>query len=132
MKSVIKIKENRDFRRAYAKGKALVCPYAVVYVLKNRCDNIRLGITTGKKIGNAVKRNRAKRVIRAAFITVEGANAGLHTNYTGKGQAAVDALLKEGYDFVIVARTRLLTVKSTAVSDSIRGLLEAVEICEKR
>ena len=113
MKSVIKIKENRDFRRAYAKGKALVCPYAVVYVLKNRCDNIRLGITTGKKIGNAGKRNRAKRVIRAAFMPLV-------------------PFIKEGYDFVIVARTRLLTVKSTAVSDSIRGLLEAVEICEKR
>ena len=31
-------------------------------------------------------------------IIVEGANGGLHTNYTGKMQAAADALLKEGYD----------------------------------
>lgn len=35
-------------------------------------------------------------------ITVEGANGGLHTNYEGKAQAAVDAVLKEGYDFVYV------------------------------
>ena len=35
-------------------------------------------------------------------ILVEGANGGLHTNYTGKMQAAADALLKEGYDFVYV------------------------------
>lgn len=35
-------------------------------------------------------------------ILVEGANGGLHTNYEGKAQAAVDALSKDGYDFVYV------------------------------
>jgi len=35
-------------------------------------------------------------------ITVEGANAGLHTNYEGKARAAAAALLKDGYDFVYV------------------------------
>lgn len=35
-------------------------------------------------------------------ITVEGANGGLHTNYEGKAQATVDALIKDGFDFVYV------------------------------
>ncbi|MDD3139315.1 MAG: cofactor-independent phosphoglycerate mutase [Lachnospiraceae bacterium] len=35
-------------------------------------------------------------------VTVEGANGGLHTNYEGKAEAAVEVLLKEGYDFVYV------------------------------
>ena len=35
-------------------------------------------------------------------VLVEGANGGLHTNYRGKAQAAVDALAKEQYDFVYV------------------------------
>lgn len=35
-------------------------------------------------------------------IHVEGANGGLHTNYEGKAQAAVDALLRDGFDFVYV------------------------------
>ncbi len=35
-------------------------------------------------------------------VEVEGANGGLHTNYEGKMQAAVDALTKDGYDFVYV------------------------------
>ncbi|HIX64578.1 MAG TPA: cofactor-independent phosphoglycerate mutase [Candidatus Mediterraneibacter colneyensis] len=35
-------------------------------------------------------------------ILVDGANGGLHTNYTGKGQAAVKALTEDGYDFVYV------------------------------
>ena len=33
---------------------------------------------------------------------VEGANGGLHTNYEGKMQAAVDALVKEDYDFAYI------------------------------
>lgn len=33
---------------------------------------------------------------------VEGANGGLHTNYEGKAQAAVDGLLKDGYDFAYI------------------------------
>jgi len=33
---------------------------------------------------------------------VEGANGGLHTNYEGKAQAAVDGLLKGGYDFAYI------------------------------
>ena len=35
-------------------------------------------------------------------IIVEGANGGLHTNYRGKGEAAVKALTEDGYDFVYV------------------------------
>ena len=35
-------------------------------------------------------------------ITVEGANGGLHTNYEGKAQAAVKALLEDGYDFAYI------------------------------
>lgn len=33
---------------------------------------------------------------------VEGANGGLHTNYEGKTQAALKAVLEEGYDFVYI------------------------------
>jgi 2,3-bisphosphoglycerate-independent phosphoglycerate mutase len=35
-------------------------------------------------------------------ISVEGANGGLHTNYEGKAQAAVDALTEDGYDFAYI------------------------------
>ena len=35
-------------------------------------------------------------------IAVEGANGGLDTNYAGKGRAAVNALIRDGYDFVYV------------------------------
>ncbi len=35
-------------------------------------------------------------------INVEGANGGLHTNYGGKAQAAIKALLEDGYDMVYI------------------------------
>ena len=35
-------------------------------------------------------------------VFVEGANGGLHTNYEGKARAALDALLKDGYDFAYI------------------------------
>lgn len=56
-----------------------------------------MGITTSKKIGNAVERNRARRIIRAAFRD--------NLPY-----------LKNGYDFVFVARSRTKHLKSTDIS----------------
>ena len=65
------LKENKDFRRLYYRGKSEASPVLVTYVMKNRLGFTRVGITSGKKIGNAVKRNRARRVIRAAFAQCE-------------------------------------------------------------
>lgn len=105
MMKFTKIKENYIFRRAYKKAKSVVSPYIVVYILRNNGKGIRLGITAGKKIGKAVCRNRAKRLIFAAF-----------------SQCA--PYLSGNYDFVIVARTRILTVKSGTVYESLKKLLK--------
>lgn len=111
MSSIIKIKENHIFKRAYNKGKAYVCPYAVVYILKNPQGNTKLGITTGKKLGNAVSRNRARRVITAAFRSLL-------------------PQIASGYSFVIVARVRILSVKSTTVAEAFSKLLKSAGVYE--
>ena len=67
----------------------------------------------GKKIGNAVSRNRAKRVITAAFRECLPE-------------------ITPGFDFVIVARTRILTVKSTAVASAVLKLLRSAGLCETK
>lgn len=64
MDKFVPLNENKDFRRIYAKGKSYVSSSVITYVSKNRCKQIRVGITTSKKIGNAVQRNRARRLIR--------------------------------------------------------------------
>lgn len=61
------ITKNKEFLRGYKKGQAQVGSLVVIYVIKNRFDHTRIGITASKKVGNAVKRNRARRVIRESL-----------------------------------------------------------------
>lgn len=104
MKAYTKLKQNWEFHRAYNRGIALVAPEFVLYVCKGKKECLRLGITAGKKIGTAVNRNRAKRVITAAFDTC--------TPY-----------IPLGYDFVVVARTRILNTKSNKIALKFEKLL---------
>ena len=64
------VTRNSDFARAYKKGRSFVHPYVVLYVNKNRVGHTRVGITASKKIGGAVQRNRARRIIRSALYEV--------------------------------------------------------------
>ena len=89
MKYTLSLKQNHEFRRLYNKGKSAVSPYFVIYCRKTGRPVNRLGITTSVKLGNAVKRNRARRRIRELYRTHE-------------------AGLLPGYDIVIVARTRAI------------------------
>ena len=71
MAKIHPITENHLFSKVYAKGKKVSENNVVVYALKNfRTEETRLGITTGKKIGNAVRRSRARRLIREAYRSV--------------------------------------------------------------
>lgn len=89
---------NKDFRRLYGRGRSFVHPLLVTYIIPNRCGVIRYGVTTGKKVGGAVQRNRARRVIEAALRETVG---------------LVDC---RGADIVFVARTRTVSAKSPAVA----------------
>lgn len=112
MSDIITLKENREFRRAYSRGKSYVSPDLVTYVIKNNTNNLRIGITTGKKIGKAVERNRAKRVIRAAY-------------------SEVCDRIRTGYDIVFVARTKTPFRKSTDILKSMqKHIADAGLLCE--
>ena len=54
MKYTVSLKENRVFRRLYAKGRSAVSPTMVLYCRKNGRRENRLGLTTGTKLGHAV------------------------------------------------------------------------------
>lgn len=105
MRAYTKLKQNWEFHRAYNRGISLVAPAYVLYVCKGKKSALRLGITAGKKIGSAVKRNRAKRVITAAFD-------------------ACASHIPVGYDCVIVARTRILNTKSNEIAALIQKQLK--------
>ncbi len=89
MEHTVPLKQNHEFRRLYNKGKSAVSPYFVVYCRRTGRPVNRLGITTGVKLGCAVKRNRARRRIRELYRTHE-------------------RKVLTGYDIVIVARARAI------------------------
>lgn len=72
MKNALTMNENRDFLRLYRRGGSQVSPLLVTYARRGGPKNRRrVGITATKKVGSAVQRNRAKRLIRAAWREVE-------------------------------------------------------------
>ncbi len=113
MYSFKKLKLNSDFRRIYGRGESFVNPAFVTYAFKNRrSHDKRIGITVSKKIGGAVQRNRAKRVLMAGF-------------------AASQHALPLGWDIVLVARTRILKTKSTELSGQMLSIFEGLGAGEK-
>lgn len=67
MKADERIKKNSQFKYIYNRGKSFADPNLVLYIVRNNKNTLRLGITVSKKIGNAVIRNRVKRLIRESF-----------------------------------------------------------------
>jgi ribonuclease P protein component len=108
MKHTVKIRENYLFRRLYRIGKSNVTPYFAVYAKKNRLGSNRLGITATKKIGCAVERNRARRVITEAYRLLEDK-------------------LPKGFDYVIAARRKAVLVKMQVVKASLAKVYGIVD-----
>ena len=101
------INDNKVFKRVYAKGVFKADALLVTYVLKNRLSHMRVGITASRKIGNAVCRNRARRVIRAAL-------------YEWMDQ------IRPGIDIVFVARSKTAQSSSVQLARSMKKQLEAL------
>lgn len=103
------VKENREFSLAYRRGKSCVSPVLVTYVLKANGNMLRYGITTGKKVGNAVTRSRARRVIRASYYRLF-------------------EQIKPGYIIIFVARGKTPYVKSQVVYRAMREHLKTLGV----
>lgn len=67
MKKISTLKLNYEFKNVLNRGKYYIGKQIIVYILKNKYNKNRLGIAISSKLGKAVKRNRIKRVIRAAY-----------------------------------------------------------------
>lgn len=93
---------NKDFTRLYKGGRSIVTPALVCYYRMTKEPYNRVGITASKKLGNAVQRNRARRVIREAYRQLETA-------------------FPIGCDMVFVARGKVLELSSDAVRHMMRA-----------
>ncbi|GGJ89592.1 ribonuclease P protein component [Lentibacillus kapialis] len=73
MKKIYRIKDNKEFQYVFKHGKSFANRQLVLYYIeKPRQEHFRIGLSVGKKIGNAVMRNRIKRYLRQAFLELEG------------------------------------------------------------
>ena len=109
MKHTVALKQNHEFRRLYSKGRNAASPYFAVYCRRTGRPYSRLGLTTGVKLGNAVKRNRVRRRMRELYRTNE-------------------SKLRPGYDIVMVARTRAIFARYSDLESSFLRLMKKLEL----
>lgn len=110
MDILVPLTENHEYKRVYARGKSAVRPALVLYCLRNKkVKQARVGITASKKIGNAVKRNRARRLLRESI-------------------RALYPQLKPGYDLVLVSRGRTPFANYQIVSSQLKSALEELGV----
>ena len=86
----------------YARGAKIHSRYSTVFILPNTCGVGRLGIAATKKLGGAVQRNRAKRLIREVFRRNKIA----------------------GFDVVVIPKRDLLDASLSTLETDYRALLE--------
>jgi ribonuclease P protein component len=73
-----RLKRREDISRVFKKGRSVICPGAKLFYVDNGLPHNRIVFTFARKFGNAVERNRARRLGREAYRYVRG---GLKTGY---------------------------------------------------
>ena len=95
--------KNRDFQTVYKRGRSYANKYLIMYVLENKEEENRLGISVSKKVGNSVVRHRITRLIRESYR--------LNRNY-----------FKSGYDIIIIARATVKEKKYKEIESALLHL----------
>jgi ribonuclease P protein component len=99
-----RIRRRPDFQQVHERGIRLSGRFMTAVFLPNNLPNDRLGIIASRRLGDAVQRNRAKRLIREIF------------RLNKRSRAA-------GTDIVIIPRGDLVKAPFPALEADYRGLL---------
>ena len=109
MKKSYRVKKEKEFQQVFLNKESYANRRFVVYVLKKEQRHFRVGISVGKKIGNAVTRNAVKRKIRASIY-------------------ALKEQIDDTYDFIVIARQGVQDLTSEEVMTNLRHVLNLAKI----
>lgn len=98
-----RIRRRAEFQQIYERGVRIHSRYSTVFILANKMEVARLGIAATKKLGGAVQRNRAKRLIREVFRRNK---------------------IAHGFDVVVIPKRELLDASLNVLEADYRTLLE--------
>ena len=100
-----------DFKRVRRTGKSLAHPFAILQTCPNDLTHSRFGFVAGKTVGNAVHRNRAKRILREIV-------------------RPLIPEIRSGNDVVLIARPAILSGSRAEVSSAVHSLLVRGKLME--
>ena len=107
-----RLRRSGDVQRTYDEGNSWVHPLLVLVARPNELDLSRVAFVAGRRVGNAVARNRAKRLMREAA-------------------RALLPRVGPGWDIVLVGRRRIVEVKSSQVDNALASLVERSGIARR-
>jgi ribonuclease P protein component len=112
MKKAYRVKTEADFQKVFHQGQSMANRQFVVYHLpKEGQAHFRVGISVGKKLGNAVMRNAIKRKIRHCLIEFDQ-----------------EAKIKPDLDFIVIARQPVSTMDYHEIKKSLLHVLNRSNI----
>ena len=110
MQSKFRLTRSEDFKRVRRIGKSYAHPLVVLVIQANNTStHVRVGVAAGRTTGNAVHRNRAKRLLREAMRPML-------------------ASLASGWDLILIARPGLVTATLEDTCLALRSLLQRAQI----
>lgn len=107
----VTLRNQRSFVAVYNRGKSKGCRHAVILYKKNGLDYSRFAYVASKKVGNSVQRNRARRLMREAYRTMNRS-------------------IVPGYDVIFVARNGITESKCDDVRKAMFGAIRAAGLFE--